>query len=174
MATARSAEAEATLKQVIAKEPKHLLANRLLATLYVNSNRVAEAEQPLKVVAESSNAPQARFQLADYYINAGRTNEAVALLSALAKEPASAAEAELRWAALDYSQKRTAEAHTRLDALLTRAPNYSAALVMKSRWLAAKISLMKRWHGPRLQSPLTRSRRRRTSPSPSFRNVVGK
>ena len=141
LATDRSTEAEATIKEVLAKEPTHLLANRLLATLYVSSNRVAEAEQPLKVIAESSNAPATRFQLADYYINAGRTNDAVALLSALAKAPASAAEAELRWATLDYSQKRTAEAHTRLDALLTRAPNYSAALVMKSQWLASENKL---------------------------------
>jgi tetratricopeptide (TPR) repeat protein len=141
MATGRSAEAEATLKEVLAKEPKHLLANRLLGTLYVSSNRVAEAEQPLKVMAEASNTPAARFQLADYYINAGRTNDAVALLSALAKEPASAAEAELRWATLDYSQKRTAEAHMRLDALLTRTPNYSAALVLKSHWLANENKL---------------------------------
>jgi tetratricopeptide (TPR) repeat protein len=141
MAAGRTVEAEATLKEVLDKEPKHLLANRLLGTLYVGSNRVAAAEQPLKVVAESSNAPRARFQLADYYINAGRTNDAVALLSALAKEPASAAEAELKWAALDYSQKRTAEAHTRLDALLTRAPNYSDALVLKSQWLAIENKL---------------------------------
>ena len=141
VAAGRSAEAEKTLNQVLAKEPKHLVANRLLGTLYVSSNRVAEAEQPLKVVAESSNAPQARFQLAEYYINAGRTNDAVSLLSALAKEPANAVEAELRWAALDYSEKRTAEAHTRLDALLTRAPNNSAALIMKSRWLVLENKL---------------------------------
>ena len=141
MAAGRSAEAEDTLKEVLAKEPKHVLANHLLGRLYVNSNRVAEAEQPLKVVAESSNAPQARFQLAGYYVTAGRPNDAVALLSALAKEPASAAEAELRWATFDYSQKRTAEAHTRLDALLARAPNYSAALVLKSRWLAGENKL---------------------------------
>ena len=141
MATERSAEAETTLKEVIAKEPKHRLANRMLGALYVSSNRMAEAEQPLKVVVETSNTPTARFQLADYYINAGRSNDAVALLSVLAKEPATAAEAELRWATLDYLQNRTAEAHTRLDALLTRAPNYSAALVLKSRWLARENKL---------------------------------
>jgi tetratricopeptide (TPR) repeat protein len=141
LATKRSTEAEAVLKEVLAKEPKHLLANRLLAAVYVSSDRTAEAEQPLKVVAESSNAPEARFQLVDYYINADRTNDAVALLTALAKDPASASEAELRWAALDYSQSKTAEAHARLDALLTRWPNYSAGLVMKSQWLARENKL---------------------------------
>ena len=37
------------------------------AALYMATKRPAEAEQPLKVVAEISQSPAARFQLADYY-----------------------------------------------------------------------------------------------------------
>jgi tetratricopeptide (TPR) repeat protein len=140
-AAERGPEAEAVLKEVLAKDPKHLLANRMLGTLFIASKRVAEAEQPLKNVAETSNAPAARFQLADYYISVGRPNDAVTLLNALAKEQESSGEAELRLAALDYTQHHVEEAHKRLDSLLTRAPNYSAALVLKSQWLSSENKL---------------------------------
>ncbi len=141
LAVQRWPEAEAMLKEVLAKEPKHFVANRMLGTLYLSSKRVAEAEGPLKNVAEISNAPAARFQLADYYVIVGRTGDAVALLTTLAKEPASNGEAELRLAAIDYDQNRVTEAHTRVDALLARTPNYSAALVLKSQWLTKENKL---------------------------------
>ena len=140
-AAARVPEAEATLKEVLAKEPQSLLANRMLALLYVSTRRVKEAEQPLKVVADVSKTARARFQLADYYASAGRTKEAIELLTSLSSEQESFAEAELRMAALDYAQNRAAEAHTRLDALLTRAPNYSQGLVLKAQWLTRENKL---------------------------------
>ena len=140
-AAQRAPEAEATLKEVLAKEPQHLLANRMLGVLYLSTRRAGEAEQPLKNVAEISKTAAARFQLADYYIGVGRTQDAVALLTALSSEQASFAEAEIRLAALDYTQSRLTEAHTRLDALLARAPNYSAALIMKTQWLTRENKL---------------------------------
>ncbi len=137
----RAAEAEATIKEVLAKEPQHLLANRMLGVLYLSTSRANEAEQPLKIVAEISKSPEARLQLADHYMNIGRTQDAVALLSALAKEQSGFAEAELRLAILDYNQKRVPEAHKRLDALLARAPKYSAALVTKAQWFTQENKL---------------------------------
>ena len=140
-AAERTPEAEATLKAVLTREPQHLLANRMLGVLYVTTRRVKEAEQPLKTVAEVSKTPAARLQLADYYIGAGRTKDATDLLTALSSEPAMAAEADMRLAALDYVQNRPTEAHGRLDALLGRAPSYSPALVMKAQWLAQENKL---------------------------------
>jgi tetratricopeptide (TPR) repeat protein len=140
-AAERAPEAEATLKAILARQPQHLLANRMLGMLYLSTNRVSEAEQPLTVVADVSKTPAARLQLADYYTGSGRTNEAAALLNELAKDPASAADAEMRLAALDYAQKRVPEAHARLDALLKRAPNHAPALEMKAQWLAAENKL---------------------------------
>ena len=67
-AAQRAPEAEAILKEALAREPQHLLANRMLALLYVATRRTQEAEQPLKVVADVSKTPAARFQLADYYV----------------------------------------------------------------------------------------------------------
>jgi tetratricopeptide (TPR) repeat protein len=137
----RAPEAESTLKEVLAKDPQHLLANRMLGLLYITTRRVNEAEQPLKTVAEVSKSPAARLQLGDYYLGSGRTKEATDLLTVLTSEPATAAEAEMRLAALDYSQKRQTEAHTRLDALLTRSPSNSAALVLKAQWLTLENKL---------------------------------
>src|SRR5215203_1520255 len=42
-ASQRGPEAEAMLKDVLAKEPKHLVANRMLGMLYLTSKRAAEA-----------------------------------------------------------------------------------------------------------------------------------
>ena len=140
-AAQRVPEAEATLKEVLAKEPQHLLANRMLGVLYLSTRRVSEAEQPLKSVAEISNTPAARFQLADYYTTVGRTNDASSLLSALSKDRASFAEAEMRLAALDYAQERVPDAHKRLDAVLAGAPNHVPGLVMKAQWLLREKKL---------------------------------
>jgi len=140
-AAGRMPEAEATIKEALAKDPRHLLGNRMLSVLYLATGRTKEAEQPLKSVADISNAPAARFQLADYYLNVGRTKDAASLLTSLSADTGTFAEAEERLAALDYAEGRVAGAHTRLDALITRVPNYPPALAMKARWLARENKL---------------------------------
>jgi putative PEP-CTERM system TPR-repeat lipoprotein len=140
-AAERAPEAEATLKEVLAADPQHLLANRMLGVLYLSTKRVNEAEQPLKQVAEVSKTAAARLQLADYYAGTGRANDAVAILSELSKDPASFVDAEMRLAAIDYSQKKVPEAHARLDGILKRAPNTAGALVMKAQWLSNEQKL---------------------------------
>ena len=137
----RAPEAEAMLKEALAKEPQHLLANRMLGLLYLSTKRLNEAEQPLKVVADASKAPAARFQLADYYVSVGRTKDAVSLLTPLSSDPATFAEAESRLAALDYAEGRVAEAHKRLDAVLARVPTHAPVLVMKAQWLTTENKL---------------------------------
>ena len=134
----RMTEAEKVLGEVLAKEPRHLLANRMLAELYLVTQRVKEAEAPLKVIVDATQDPQPRFQLADYYIASERVKDATDILTALSKDPRTLAEAEARLASLEYSQGKTAEAHTRLEALLVRIPNYPPALTMKARWLLAE------------------------------------
>ena len=63
------------------------------------------------------------------------------LLTPLSADPATFAEAESRLAALDYSEGRVAEAHKRLDAVLTRMPNNAPVLVMKAQWLTTENKL---------------------------------
>jgi tetratricopeptide (TPR) repeat protein len=140
-AAQRSPEAESLLKETLAKEPQNLLANRMLAALFIASNRVAEAEQPLKTVADVAKTPETRMELADYYVGAGRPQDATRLLGELSSNPASNADAELRLATLDYIGGKVEEGHKRIDALLTRVPNYAPALVTKTQWLTRENKL---------------------------------
>jgi tetratricopeptide (TPR) repeat protein len=137
----RQTEAEQELQRAIALQPQHLLANRMLGVLYMATKRANEAEQPLKVVAEVSQTPAARFQLAEYYLNVGRTDEATRLLTELAANQATSASAEIMLASIDYDKGRRDEAHARLDKLLARAPKDARALVAKSRWLTNENKL---------------------------------
>ena len=140
-AAGRVSESEATIKEAIAKEPQHLLANRMLADLYIATRRANEAEQPLKVIAEVSKAPAARLRLADYYLGVNRTKEATDILTALSSDPAAFADAESRLASIDYGAGRLPEAHTRLDGVLAKTPKNASVLAMKAQWLAAEDKL---------------------------------
>jgi tetratricopeptide (TPR) repeat protein len=137
----RQAEAEQEVKQALSLQPRHLLANRMLGVLYMATKRSQEAEQPLKAVAEISQSPAARFQLAEYYLNVRRNEEATKLLTELAANQATFADAEAALASIDYDGGRRAEAHARLDKLLARAPKDARALAMKARWLASEKKL---------------------------------
>ena len=140
-AAERASEAEQSIKQALSLEPEHLLANRMLGVLYIATRRPNEAEQPLKAVADVSKTPAAQFQLADYYLGMQRTGEAKALLTELARTEGSFAEAESRLASIDYVEKRTEEAHKRLDGVIARAPAYTPALVLKAQWLTTENKL---------------------------------
>ena len=133
--SARYAEAEQELKEALKLDPRHLLANRMLATLYIATKRRAEAEQPLKTIAELTKAPGAKFELADYYVGTRREADARMLLNELAADQSSFVRAEGMLAALDYQTGKVKEAHARLDRLLARAPKEPAALLMRARWL---------------------------------------
>src|SRR5262245_44648397 len=137
----RQAEAEREIKQALSLQPQHLLANRMLAMLYLATKRSREAEQPLKAVAEISKSPAASLQLAAYYINVRRNDEATKLLTTLAADQATFADAEAILASMDYAGGRLKEAHERLDKLLGRAPKDARALAMKAQWLAREQKL---------------------------------
>ena len=103
--TGRREEAEQTIKDAIALEPKHPMANRMLASLFLSTGRTKEAEQPLKTMAEISDAPAARLALAEYYVAMERYKEATDVLSKLAENPAAFAEAEARLASVEYAPR---------------------------------------------------------------------
>src|SRR6266540_2151531 len=137
----RQADAEQEVKQALSLQPRHLLANRMLGVLYMATKRPEEAEQPLKAVADISQLPAARFQLAEYYVNVRRTEEATRLLTELAANQATFADAEAMLASIDYEGGRREDGHARLDKLLARAPKDARALVMKARWLTSEKKL---------------------------------
>jgi tetratricopeptide (TPR) repeat protein len=132
--TNESGPAEQTLRAALEIEPKNPLANRAMAALYLVTKRPAEAEPFLKAFADAAASPEATFMLADYYAAMKREPEAKAVLEPLTKQQATAADADLRIAQLDYPTDRAA-AHARLDGVLTRSPQHGAALVTKASWL---------------------------------------
>lgn len=140
-ATNRLPEAEIALREASAIQPAHLLTNRMLAVLLLATKRVKEAEAPLRAMAEASPTAATQLQLADYYAGSGRPNEATDILKPLAAAPATSVDAEARLAAIDYAAGRKAEAHARLDGVLTRVPSHTGLLVTKSQWLLAENRL---------------------------------
>lgn len=137
----RPSDAEREIRQALTAEPRHLLANRMLAALLTATRREAEAEAPLKIVADASDRPAARFELAQYYVRAGRADEATKLLTDLAKGQDTFSRAEVMIAEIEYRKGDTKNAHARLDKLLSRAPNDGPALVLKAQWLGNEKKL---------------------------------
>ncbi|BCS36055.1 hypothetical protein TBR22_A52920 [Luteitalea sp. TBR-22] len=135
-AAGRAKEAESALQEAIAIEPLHPLANRMLSSLYMASGRSAEAEKSLKVLADASRSPGARFQLAEYYLEVGRRQEAATVLKGLSAERATHADAEVELAAIEQADGRAEDARKRLDSLLTKVPNHTRGLILKAAWLA--------------------------------------
>jgi tetratricopeptide (TPR) repeat protein len=140
-AAERVPEAETLLKEALAIDAQHLLANRMLGVLYLATRRLKEAEQPLKAMADASESPSAKLQLADYYASVGRPADAAGVLTPLSADEATFVDAEVRLAALDYIAGRLPEAHKRLDGVLARVPNHSSVLVTKARWLTTEGKL---------------------------------
>jgi tetratricopeptide (TPR) repeat protein len=135
--TGEPAAAESTLKAALELDPKDALANRAMAALLIVSKRAAAAEPYLKAYADANPAPDARFVLADYYTGMQREADAKEVLTRLAAEKRSAADAEWRLARLEYPTNGAA-AHARIDALLAKSPNNIQALVLKASWLLAE------------------------------------
>jgi tetratricopeptide (TPR) repeat protein len=138
MADGDTAGTEESLKKALALDGRHVLTNRALAALYLASNRIPEAEAPLRTVVDATDAAAARFALADYYMRISRSDDAQAVLRPLVGMGRDSAGAESRLAQIEYDAKQTNRAHQMLDAILDREPANVAVLVMKSRWLLAE------------------------------------
>ena len=70
------------------------------------TRRPADAEKPLKTVAEVTKSQASVLTLADYYLIVGNEAAARATLEPLLKEPKSFNEATARLAALDYRERQ--------------------------------------------------------------------
>jgi len=130
----RPAEVETTLKEALAVNPTDPDINRSLAVLYVVTGRPADAEAPLKSYA-GSGGPEAKLQLADYYIDRKRPEDALPILTGLSTIKEAHAAAQARLAGIDYLQDRRADAYAKLDALLKDDPRNVQVQILKSRWL---------------------------------------
>jgi tetratricopeptide (TPR) repeat protein len=126
--------AEQTLQAVLTNDPRHALANRAMALLYLASNRATEAEKYLKAFVDASGSARATFTLADYYVFINRHDDARAVLRPLTEREATAADAEVRLARVDYLTDRPA-GHRRIDAVIAKNGQHAEALMTKARWL---------------------------------------
>jgi putative PEP-CTERM system TPR-repeat lipoprotein len=125
--------AEEWLRKAVATDPTNLGTQRALTTFLMTLGRVAEAEGPLKTVAEATKAPAAELALADYYLSQRRFDEARPILVRLSKTDQGFIPATVRLAQLDYGLKRPELAHQGLKAVLAKDPKQVDALVMQAQ-----------------------------------------
>src|SRR6185295_10336565 len=109
-------------------DPKNITGNRAIAMFYMLTNRVPAAEPHLKIVAESSPGPDAKYFLAEYYLRLGRPDDARAMLQPLVKADDSFVGASVRLARVEVIAGKNAEAHRLLEAVLAREPKNPDAL----------------------------------------------
>jgi len=134
--TGRRDVAETVLREAFAADPKSVVINRALASLYLASSRLAEAEKPLKFVADETKDAESTIALSDYYRATGRTAESLELLDKVAADPNAFSMATARKGALLYATGRKPEAYAALDSVLQKGETDTTALVLKSQFLA--------------------------------------
>jgi putative PEP-CTERM system TPR-repeat lipoprotein len=84
--TGRVAETRASFDAAFEVEPDNPAANRALAALALAGGRVADAEPYLRRIADKPGDPGAVLALANYYLLAGRSQDAIARLTPLASD----------------------------------------------------------------------------------------
>ena len=121
------------MREALALDPKNVIANRAVAMYYLLSNRPQDAEPHLKVVADTSPGPEAKYYLAEYYMRTNRLDDAREILTPLAADDASFVDATVRLARIDAMQKKNAEAYRLLEAALAREPKHTDALIVRGK-----------------------------------------
>ena len=154
------------LKEALAIDPKHELANRALVALYLRSDRVKEAEAPMKLLAESSKTVAARIAWRSTTWQTKRAADALPLLHALEKEPEGQEPATMILAQWDFSEGRREQALKRLDDLAKAKPaNARVALPKPGSWSPTR--------NPTRPLAGAGRRRRRSAPGGGRRYAMG-
>src|SRR5687767_12117871 len=130
--------AEKAMRTALALDPKHLIANRAIAMYLMITNKAAEAEPHLKMVAEATPGPEADYFLAEYYVRLNRIDDARAVLTPLLTDDDAFVGASVRLARVEAIAKRNAEAHRLLEAALAREPKNADALVARGKLFLAE------------------------------------
>ncbi len=133
-ATARPKEAGEQLLEALKIDPKHLIANRAMATFRLQQGRASEAEPYLKVVADAAPDDAGKLALADYYAATNRAGEARGILESVAASTSGNSQAaRLRLAALALRDRNLAEANRFVNEILEKDPKHSDALIAKAQ-----------------------------------------
>jgi tetratricopeptide (TPR) repeat protein len=133
-AAERLSEAEQSILAALRLEPTNALANRAMALFCLASGRVADAEKYVKVMAQTATAPLA---LADYYLAAGRPEDAVRELEFLRKNRLFSAAAERRLVKAYAAAGDKARSEGLVDGILAHQPRDAEMLLAKGQLLAA-------------------------------------
>ena len=135
-AMGRQAEAETELKAALSVEPRSRSVFLALASFYTESGRTAEAEGYYKTYADLTGDATAKILLADFYLGAGKSSQAVPLLEAVATDKTEGIPATLRLAALDYDGGNKTKGYEKVEGVLQQEPKNEQAILLKARFLA--------------------------------------
>ena len=101
-AVRRVPEAEAAFTRALALDPQSSLVNRILATLFLTTNRAGQVEPYLKTLART--APSYRLALSDYYLAQGRLRDAALAVESLDTDKSISNQVTLRLAAIRLAE----------------------------------------------------------------------
>ena len=82
--TGRAPETEAAFRDALKNHPDDVSANRAMAALALATGKTSDAERYLRTIADASKDTASIFSLVDYYLLAGRHEDAIARLMPLA------------------------------------------------------------------------------------------
>jgi putative PEP-CTERM system TPR-repeat lipoprotein len=130
----REEEVEEALEGARRLDESHVLVNRMLMAFYLTTGRAAEAERPLQILASTPGDNMSGLVLADYYVQMGRTSDAVEILRPMTEGVNPSGAAMLRLAEIERMAGRRGAAKQMLDDLLAREPRNAPALTSLARW----------------------------------------
>ncbi|HXH05809.1 MAG TPA: tetratricopeptide repeat protein [Vicinamibacterales bacterium] len=133
-AAGRLDEARRAIARGLTLAPEDVMVRRAAASFALATGHADEAEGHLKKIRELTKSAASTLMLADFYVSQRKPEPARALLETLTGT-ASAAEAEVRLAALDHAAGRVKEAYARVDKVLAREPRHLRALLVRSALL---------------------------------------
>ena len=111
-----------------------MVANRALSMMYMATGRAADAEKPLKIVAEDTKGGAGKLALADYYyLGVNRIADARALLETIARGQENVSDAKIRLAAIADASGDRPGAYKQIAEVLEKEPKNIQALVIKSQ-----------------------------------------
>lgn len=133
----RVPEAEQSLRAAIKTDPKHVSANRAIAAFLISTGRAPEAEKHLLQVVESTGTPDAIFGLAEYYIVAGRVDDAVKRVNPLVTDPRTRSVAKQVLSRAFATAGNRARANELVEEVLKDDPKNASAQLLKGQLLLA-------------------------------------
>ena len=130
--TGRGADGAKQLRAALETSPDDLAANRTYASYLVATNQCDDAEKYWQAVAAKSHDDSGVLSLADYYVWAGRSDDALRVLSELKSKDGGGA-AKVRIASILYDRGEREKAGTMVDDVLQRDQASINGLLLKAR-----------------------------------------